>query len=224
VIYNAINWSGTATCNNSCSGYTVNVSCVCHRDWPPSCVGGDNFPKCAGAPSDCSGQVCKPEAYEDWTGWTKSTALTFVHIDKRNDVCPYINAYTASTTTCPLATMPAYCSSSLGVKTCNSNCSGYGECVGPPIAVETNSSSACATTNPQMNGYSCCELTSCERDGCSCCGRPEGASVPSGYNLVGTLSPCGNSTGSCKLSQSKTNSRNWIITTNHTTANFRCWR
>ncbi|MDD5291299.1 MAG: putative Ig domain-containing protein [Patescibacteria group bacterium] len=133
---------------------------------------------------------------------------------------------------------PAHCTGMeiSGTQTCNSNCGGWSSCVIPAPDVVGNSSTACNTTNPTMNDYACCELTSCGKDGCDCCGRKCGAETPSGYNLVQWLDPCATRTTktsgcttsdsdySCKLSQSTSDLRNWIITTNHTTANFRCWK
>ncbi len=107
-----------------------------------------------------------------------------------------------------------------GTQTCNSCCDWDPCTADPPVAVG-GSSSACSSTSPAMNDYACCELTGCGRDGCNCCGRSSGASVPGGYINIFTSPNC---SGSCKLNQSILNPRNWIITTNHTTATFQCYQ
>ena len=123
------------------------------------------------------------------------------------------------------AGLPAYCSGvqAAGIQSCKSNCQ-WDTCVVAPPSAEGGSSSECNSTSPQLTNYSCCEITSCTKDGCSCCGRPGGAAVLGGYSFVSALSPCDNGTESCKLIRSDTNPKNWIVSTNHTTAEYRCWR
>jgi hypothetical protein len=122
--------------------------------------------------------------------------------------------------------LPAHCSSITvaGVKTCNNGCTGWSDCTLASSTVEDYSSTACDSTSPQMNNYSCCDLISCEKDGCGCCGRDLGAAIPSGFNMIESLSPCGLTNQSCKLNQSTVNNKNWIITTIHSTARYKCWR
>ena len=111
-----------------------------------------------------------------------------------------------------------------GTRSCNCTCDGWNDCVANSPTPIDSSSTACDATSPQMNDYACCELTDCTPDGCTCCGRPVGAAIPGGYNLRQSLSPCGTGNNSCRLSQSIANPRDWMITTIHTTANFRCWK
>ena len=111
-----------------------------------------------------------------------------------------------------------------GSQTCKDDCSGWNACVGlAPVSI-SNTSTACSSTNSLMTDYVCCQLTSCLQDACSCCGRPEGAAIPAGYYNFQNMSPCGSGNNSCRLNQSASNNRNWYITTNHTTAYFKCWR
>ena len=110
-----------------------------------------------------------------------------------------------------------------GTQTCNACCSGWNECVAAPPVETGGTSSACASTSPALEDYACCELTSCTPDGCSCCGRDWGAATPLGYTTVQNMSPCGLANNSCKMNQSNTEPRNWILTTEHTTATYKCW-
>ncbi|MBU3964762.1 pilin [Patescibacteria group bacterium] len=146
-------------------------------------------------------------------------------IVNNEEVCDWSVSPDQSCTTTFSEGLPAHCSgiSVLGTQACNCSCDGWVACVASaPLPVES-SSTACSSTSPQMNDYGCCELVSCTQDGCDCCGRDAGAAIPGGYTNVQSLSPCGLSNNSCRLSQSNSNPKNWTITTNHTTAAFRCW-
>lgn len=149
--------------------------------------------------------------------------------------------------------LPAHCNGALfqGTQACNSNCTGWEGCVIPPPTIVGHSSTACNTTSPAESDYACCALISCVNDACGCCGRSEGAGVPGNYTNVQTMSPCegesckcyvsgrnlcdscagchsapscNTNNGSCRVNQSVVNKRNWIITTNHTTAYYQCWK
>lgn len=109
-----------------------------------------------------------------------------------------------------------------GTQTCNSCCD-WDPCTADPPTVVGGSSSACASTSPALNDFACCELTGCGVDGCGCCGRAWGAAVPGGYTLIQSLSPCGGGDNSCRLSQSNANLRDWMVTTEHTTAYYQCY-
>ncbi len=123
--------------------------------------------------------------------------------------------------------LPSYCtgqSGTQGEQACINECKGWGVCSAPPPDAVSNSSTACSTTSPPMNDFFCCALTSCTRDQCSCCGRSQGAPTPGGYSSQATMPPCGGTNQSCRMTRSNTNPRNWIISTIHTTAYFKCWR
>ncbi|MFA4833260.1 MAG: Ig domain-containing protein [Patescibacteria group bacterium] len=136
------------------------------------------------------------------------------------------------------SSLPAHCSSMQieGTQTCNSNCAKWDDCVAADPVPEGKTSTDCNFTSATMNGYACCGLTSCEKDGCDCCGRKCGAETPPGYNNIQWLDPCApRTTGtsgcttnasdySCKINQSTSDPKNWIITTNHTTAKYQCWK
>jgi hypothetical protein len=214
----------------SCSGNQVctNNQCIC----TPNCSGkvcGDNG--CGGSCGSCSGNqvctngqcICTPSCSGKCIGDSDGCGSTCSVTDPPT-VCAR-NSTTACSGTFSEG-LPAHCSSITvaGVKTCNSSCTGWSDCTLASSTVEDYSSTACDSTSPQMNGYSCCDLISCEKDGCGCCGRNWGAAVPSGFNMIKSLSPCGLTNQSCKLTQSTTNNKNWIITTNHTTAKYKCWR
>jgi len=119
---------------------------------------------------------------------------------------------------------PAYCADIevAGKRFCNCTCDGYKACTALDPTPVDSSSSACDTTNPVMDDYACCELVGCGVDGCGCCGRG-GLGAPGGYTIVQAMAPCGDETD-CLLSQNNTDPRNWMISTQHTTATFRCWK
>ena len=140
-----------------------------------------------------------------------------------------------------------------GTKTCNSACDGWDACDASPPASEDHTSTACDFSDVTLTktNYACCELTKCSQDGCACCGRglattppgytsrmtadvvwdpltlldPTRTSCLANYTACGQCPTAGNSPASaCRLNQSTQNNRNWLVTTNHSTADYRCWR
>jgi len=174
--------------------------CIC----TPQCEN-----KCIGDPDSC-GHTC-----------TEENTPTSVCL--RNETKPCTATYSQG--------LPGYCQGIEmdGTQLCNNTCTGWNDCqIGAPT-VTSQSSSECNSTSPVMDGYSCCELVSCSADGCDCCGREEGAAIPNGYTLKFSWGypsqPCNNEywQNSCRISQNNADPKNWMITTNHTTAEFRCW-
>lgn len=130
-----------------------------------------------------------------------------------------------------------------GNEFCKADGSGYEACNALP-SESAGSSDECSATSPVRNDYACCELVACSQDGCACGGRSMGAPIPSGYsNVIADLQPVWNNSqvldsgytqytsftqgpypGSCKLTRSDTNLRNWKFSTNHSRVSFRCWR
>ena len=167
--------------------------------------------KCIGDPDNC-GHTC-----------TEENTPTSVCL--RNETKPCTATYSQG--------LPSYCQGIEmdGTQLCNNTCTGWNDCqIGAPT-ITAQSATACNSTSPAMNGYSCCELIGCSADGCGCCGRSEGAAIPSGYTLKFSWGypsqPCDPGEywqNSCRISQSNSDPKNWMITTIHTTAEYRCWQ
>ena len=168
----------------------------------------DDLEDCFNCPVDCSicpvcddGIVTPPEEC-DPIGSTQPCTLSLV--------LPLHCGFGATTTAVQ------------GIETCDANC----EWISCSSDI-SNSSESCGPTDPIMNDYTCCNIFDCVPDTCGCCGRVWGSEEPTDYTTVQTMSPCPIShpiDQSCKLNQSDFNDRNWIITTEHTTAYFECWR
>ncbi|MCX6794971.1 MAG: Ig domain-containing protein, partial [Candidatus Falkowbacteria bacterium] len=217
----------------------------CGDSYCQALINGQTMETCGNCPQDCGVCPCTPVCVGKCGGDDHCGGSC----DATQSVC--LSGETATCTATVAGGLPGYCTgfTAQGTKTCNTTCTGWSECTAVPTIV-SNTSTGCSSTSKEMTGYGCCELISCVNDGCRCCGRPEGASTPSGYSLVKDLSPCANSAcactlneqicecgtpdcnpaptcvttnKSCKLNQSISNNKNWIVTTNHTTAYYRCY-
>jgi len=135
------------------------------------------------------------------------------------------------------AGVPSYCNNIPGRKNCKPDCSGWEDiCSAPISSIVDGTSTACSTTNKYETGAACCQLISCYQDGCGCCGGGVAPTlsdwtVVENYNVnwrgtgaCGTISTRVVPSKACRLSRSDENPLNWYISTNHSTARYRCWR
>ncbi|MDP3056953.1 MAG: hypothetical protein Q8N37_00320 [bacterium] len=224
VILQGMGYANMATWNQvNCNMPSATVTCVCGDGiWDPelgeSC---DGLSGVARSPEESS----PSHQYACTASCTPTGGYAGDGIVNGPEICDQNSPITNDCSGIYTTGLPAWCTGVpvAGTQTCNSTSTDWGACtVSEPLPVGS-SSTACSSTSPQMNDYACCELVSCTKDGCDCCGRPAGAAIPGGYTNVQSLSPCGTSNNSCRLNQSIAIPRNWTITTNHTTAAFRCW-
>jgi len=135
------------------------------------------------------------------------------------------------------AGVPSYCNNIPGRQNCKPDCTGWEEaCSAPMSSIVDGTSTACFATNKYETGAACCQLISCYQDGCNCCGGGQ-AGTMTGWTVVqsgdvrwrgsgacGVLSARVYPNNACRLSRSDENLLNWYISTNHSTATYRCWR